>query len=511
MITAKTLPNDASAGNQLFPVFFKLNQLRLLVVGGGNIGLEKLTAVLANSPTTTITVVAGIVLPPVKELQREYPNITIIERNFLVEDLNDKDLVIGATGDRSVSELIRKESTARNILTNIADTPDLCDFYLGSIVQKGDLKIAISTNGKSPTVAKRLKEVFREGLPEDDLQVMMNNLNKFRNNLKGDFENKVKQLNKVTETLVETKADDVLKESLPQRLLKILGYALSVLSIMLLGHFIFSMIPLDSIIGMFSSAAESIDSTIFIFILGGALAQIIDGALGMAYGVSVTTFLLSLGMGITPAMASASMHAAEVFTTGTSSLVYMKLKSVNIKLFKTLLIPGAVGAILGAIIISYLSHDKEALQFVRPWVSAYTLILGVLILRKALMQNVKVRDKIKRIAPVAFIGGLLDSIGGGGWGPIVTTSLIAGGRDFRYAIGSSHMAKFFVATISTLTFIATIGISHWQIILGLIIGSMSVAPFSIYLSTKISKKWGLILVGFVVIIVSLKTFVVMLF
>ena len=119
--------------------------------------------------------------------------------------------------------------------------------------------------------------------------------------------------------------------------------------------------------------------------------------------------------------------------------------------------------------------------------------------------------KIKRIKPVDLIGGLLDSIGGGGWGPIVTTTLIAGGRNFRYAIGSSHAAKFFVALISTITFISVIGLSHWQIIFGLVIGSMAVAPFSIYLSTKISNKWGLILVGLVVIIVSLRTFFMVFF
>jgi uncharacterized protein len=508
MTTLTSEENEASLGNQLFPVFFKLNQLSILIVGGGNIGLEKITAVLNNSPGTDVTLVARKVHPAIKEFQREYANLQLIEREFLVTDMEGKDLVIAATGDRAVSELIRQEATARKILINVADTPDLCDFYLGAIVQKGDLKIAISTNGKSPTVAKRLKEIFNEELNEDDLQLMLNNLNKFRNHLKGDFDNKVKQLNLVTASLVEANNIDIVKETTQQRILKIVGYSLTAISLMLLGHLVFTLLPFSTIGGFFTTAAESIDSNILYFIVGGAVAQLIDGALGMAYGVSVTTFLLSLGMGITPAVASASMHAAEVFTTGTSSVVYMKMKSVNIKLFKTLLIPGAVGAILGALIISYLS-SKDNFHFVRPLVSIYTLVLGVLILRKALKEHVKIGKKIKHIKPVAFFGGLLDSIGGGGWGPIVTTSLIAGGRDFRYAVGSSHMAKFFVATISTLTFIATIGLQHWQIILGLVIGSMSVAPFSIYLSTKISKKWGLILVGFVVIIVSLKTFVVM--
>lgn len=509
MTGIKVKEKDSFKGNQLFPVFFKLDQLDVLIIGGGNIGLEKVTAILNNNPTAYITLVARKVAPAIKAFQREHENLKIHEKEFEIHDLDRRDLIISATGDRELSELIQKEAKQRKILINVADTPDLCDFYLGSIVQKGDLKIAISTNGKSPTLAKRLKEVFNEALKEEEIQETINNLNAFRNHLKGDFSNKVKQLNEVTASLVEGRTEKLEKENLRLRILKVGAYSLTVLSLMLLGHFLFSLLPLTTITQFFSTAAGSIDSSIFIYILGGAVAQLIDGALGMAYGVSVTTFLLSLGVpAITPAVASASMHAAEVFTTGTSSLVYMKLKSVNIKLFKTLLVPGAIGAIFGALIISYFSKDD--MQFVRPIVSAYTLFLGVLILRKALNLHVKTRKKIKRIKPIAFFGGLFDSVGGGGWGPIVTTSLIAGGRDFRYAIGSSHMAKFFVATISTITFFTVIGIGHWQIILGLVVGSMAVAPFSIYLSTKISKKWGLVLVGFVVIIVSLRTFFLML-
>lgn len=508
MSRSEKLTISTTSSNHLFPVFLKLEHMHVLIVGGGTIGLEKLSAVLNNSPAAKITLVARNVLPAIIAFKNKSDKLTILEKEFDISDLQGKDMVIAATGDRAVSELIRTEATKQKILINVADTPDLCDFYLGSIVQKGDLKIAISTNGKSPTLAKRMKEVFNEELKEADLQQTLDNLGKFRNHLKGDFAEKVKQLNEVTAVLVDKKESE--KSNLKQRLYTVTLYSLSVISIMLLGHFIFTMIPLTTIGGFFSSAASSIDSSILIYILGGAVAQLIDGALGMAYGVSVTTFLMSLGIpAITPAVASASMHAAEIFTTGTSSLVYMKLKSVNNKLFRTLLVPGALGAIIGAITISIFS--KDYVMYVKPIVSLYTLTLGVLIIRKALNMHIKTRNKIKRIKPVAFFGGLLDSIGGGGWGPIVTTTLIAGGRHFRYAIGSSHVAKFFVALISTITFISIIGLSHWHIIFGLVIGSMAVAPFSIYLSTKISNKWGLILVGMVVIIVSLRTFFMVFF
>ncbi|MGZ4061215.1 MAG: NAD(P)-dependent oxidoreductase, partial [Bacteroidia bacterium] len=324
MITAK---------NQLFPVFFKLEHLHVLIVGGGNIGLEKISAVLNNSPETKVTLVARHVLPEIKAFQGQSEKLIILEKEFEVSDLDGKDLVIAATGDRNVSELIHRESKKRKILINVADTPDLCDFYLGSIVQKGDLKIAISTNGKSPTLAKRLKEVFNEALP-DDTQESIENLNKFRDLLKGDFTNKVKELNKATAILIDKKGDQPfeqkeLKKQFNKRILFVTLYALSVIALMLVGHLFFTFIPLTKIGGYFSGLASSLDSSVLLYILGGFVAQMIDGALGMAYGVSVTTFLLSLGIpAITPAVASASMHASEIFTTGTSSLVYMRYKNV---------------------------------------------------------------------------------------------------------------------------------------------------------------------------------------
>jgi siroheme synthase-like protein len=193
---------SATTGNQLFPVFLKLEHLHVLIIGGGTIGLEKVSAVLNNSPATTVTLVARNVLPEIKEFKKRFEKLTILEKEFESTDLDDKNLVIAATGDKVLSGFIREEAGKRNLLVNVADTPDLCDFYLGSIVQKGDLKIGISTNGKSPTLAKRLKEVFNDALP-DDTQLTMDNLNKFRNHLKGDFANKVKQLNEITSVLVE--------------------------------------------------------------------------------------------------------------------------------------------------------------------------------------------------------------------------------------------------------------------------------------------------------------------
>ncbi|MBS7563922.1 bifunctional precorrin-2 dehydrogenase/sirohydrochlorin ferrochelatase [Mucilaginibacter sp. Bleaf8] len=187
-------------GNQLFPVFLKLNQLHTVLVGAGNVGLEKLTALLNNSPYASITIVADKVSSEVKQLAADYPQITIHEKFFEDDDLNVADIVVAATGDNELNVRIRQAARKRKLLINVADKPDLCDFYLGSIVKKGDLKIGISTNGKSPTVAKRLKEVLNTALP-DDINTTLQQISALRNTLSGDFASKVKALNKATEVL----------------------------------------------------------------------------------------------------------------------------------------------------------------------------------------------------------------------------------------------------------------------------------------------------------------------
>lgn len=191
----------SSSTNHLFPIFLKLETLDILVVGGGNVGLEKLRALLVNSPQTRITIVADRFIEELRTYVNDYPKVQLVERKFEFDDLDEKDLVILATDDRTLHESIVRVTGERRILTNVADTPDLCDFYLGSIVQKGDLKIAISTNGKSPTIAKRLRE-FLEDLIPDDFQQLLDNLQAVRNRIKGDFQEKVRTLNNLTESLL---------------------------------------------------------------------------------------------------------------------------------------------------------------------------------------------------------------------------------------------------------------------------------------------------------------------
>ena len=237
------------------------------------------------------------------------------------------------------------------------------------------------------------------------------------------------------------------------------------------------------------------DEEFFLYVIAGFIAQIIDGALGMAYGVSCTTFLLHLG--VPPALASASVHTAEVFTTGVSGLSHLYLKNVDKKLFIRLAIPGIIGAILGAFLLSKILDGNA----VKPFIAAYLLILGILIIVKSIKEPL-FKEEIKNVSPLGFIGGLLDSIGGGGWGPIVTSNIIHRGKTPQLTIGTVNTAEFFVAFFSTGVFLFFLGFQGWKTILGLIIGGVLAAPIGAYLLRFIKPRILMFIVGLVITVTS---------
>jgi siroheme synthase-like protein len=483
-------------GNNLFPVFLKLETLKLLIVGGGKVALEKLHAVLQNSPATKITMVATKFSEATRNTAIHHENIELIERPYQPSDSNDADVIIIAVNDIFTSEQIRNDAHLNGKLVNAADKPELCDFYLGSIVKKGNLKIAISTNGKSPTIAKRLKETFNELLPAE-LDEVLNNMEVIRSRMKGDFATKVNKLNKVTKILTATNGIDTSNGE--KRWKKIATYSVFAFFFMLLGYFVLSYIPFHDLQNSFINVTQNLDRHFYLMIIAGFVAQLIDGALGMGYGVTCTTFLLSIGINL-PAI-SGSIHTAEMFSSAASGYTHYKFGNVNKKLFKALLIPGIIGAVAGAWLLS--EFGNEYAQYIRPLLASYTLFLGLRILFNAFKKNRAVK-KVKRVGWLAGAGGFLDSFGGGGWGPLVTSTLISKGRTPKYVIGTVSITEFFVTLASALTFFSLIGLSHWQVIIGLIIGGVAAAPIAARLTGKLPLKTMFIAVGTLVIIWSVR-------
>ncbi|KAB2940520.1 MAG: sulfite exporter TauE/SafE family protein [Hyphomicrobium sp.] len=239
---------------------------------------------------------------------------------------------------------------------------------------------------------------------------------------------------------------------------------------------------------------------LLLFVAVGFAAQMVDGAIGMAYGVISSSVLLSLG--VPPATTSACVHAAETFTTAASGASHWRLGNVDRKLLLRLALPGMIGGAIGAYLLTNLPGEK-----IKPFISGYLLLIGLLIVWKALSQRVSPGTEPSRVAPLGFVGGLLDSIGGGGWGPIVTSSLIGQGTTPRYAIGSVNLAEFFVTFTISATFVATIGLELWPIIAGLIIGGVVAAPFAAYAAKMLPDEVLMIIVGCVVAILSLRNIV----
>lgn len=240
---------------------------------------------------------------------------------------------------------------------------------------------------------------------------------------------------------------------------------------------------------------------ILLFLLVGFVAQIIDGAMGMAYGVSATTLLLSIG--VPPAAASASIHISEIFTTATSGFSHFKMGNVKRSLVLALVVPGVVGGVVGAYILTTIPTD-----IIKPIVSVYLLVMGVVILVKAFRPAPPEPTHEPKPILLALAGGFFDAIGGGGWGPIVTSTLVARGHTPRFTIGSVNLTEFFVTTAEAITFIVTIGsiiTQYWTIILGLLLGGMLAAPLAAYVCKKLPAKTLMIIVGVLITLLSIRT------
>jgi len=234
-----------------------------------------------------------------------------------------------------------------------------------------------------------------------------------------------------------------------------------------------------------------------LYTVAGFLAQMIDGALGMGYGVTATTLLLTFG--VPPAAASASVHTAEVVATGFSGFNHWRAGNVVFSFVRKLLVPGVVGGVTGAYILTAIPGDV-----IKPFIAVYLVLMGIIILAKAWRRTVHVGSE-KHLIPLGLAGGFFDAIGGGGWGPIVVGTLLARGNEPRTTIGSVNLAEFFVTFATSVTFILTIGVTNWLPVAGLALGGAIAAPIAARLTGRIPARPLMIAVGVLVILLSVRT------
>jgi len=277
-----------------------------------------------------------------------------------------------------------------------------------------------------------------------------------------------------------------------------------VLAAVIIGYLLFAYARFDTIMQTLNK-----DHHLFYWmLLAGFLAEIVAGSMGMGYGVICTTILLLLN--VSPPIISASIHSAESFTTAAGSISHYKLGNVNKKLTWALAIPAVIGAVIGAVSLSYVGERYA--QMTKPVIALYSMYLGIRILQNAFKKKqTGLKRKKTNITTLGLAGGFIDSFGGGGWGPLVTGTFIKNGRTPKYVIGSTTLAKFVLTFASAVTFVFTVGIHHWNIVAGLLIGGIITAPFSAMLTSRLPVKKMFVIVGILVICMSLITILKALF
>lgn len=239
----------------------------------------------------------------------------------------------------------------------------------------------------------------------------------------------------------------------------------------------------------------------WLFVVVGFFAQVVDGALGMAYGVTSNSMLL--GLGVSPAISSASVHFAEIFTTLISGFSHFKLGNVDKGLFKRLLIPGIIGGVLGAYLLTQIPST-----IIKPIIGVYLGLMGIRILLKVFSSNGVLKEFFVRKRHFFFLGllgGFFDAMGGGGWGPIVTTTLVADGKSPRHTVGSVNASEFFVTVAEVAAFLTLISQFNWYVIGGLIVGGGCAAPLAAFFTKNIKPKVLMLILGILIIVLSIRT------
>ena len=423
---------ESKIHNKSLSVFLNLENLKVLIVGGGTEALESLKIIINSFPNTNIHLIFESVSDEIKYFAQGKDTIKIQERRFFEDDFYNSHIALitdcGIGFYTEIIDIVQK----KNILISIENKPELSDFQLESF---------ISDKNKLPAEEQKSKWQYSK-----DAQ-------KYR------------------------------------RLVIYLSLAFAAFFLGIAFDKYFSFIQVKDFV-------HEIPKEFYWMLAIGFFAQMVDGALGMGYGLTSST--LMLGMGIKLPSISGSIHTAEMFSSAMSGYSHYKYGTVNKKMLLYLAVPGVIGAVSGSLLLIYLGNEYENLA--KGLMATYTLIMGYRITRLA-FKKIMVKQKT-HIGRLGFFGGMMDAFGGGGWGPIVTSTLLSKGRKTNYVIGTVSMAEFFVTLSAAIVFFSSLGVSNIEIILGLIIGGVLAAPFAARLAGKMPRKTALILVALLLIVSS---------
>ncbi len=491
----------------MHPLFLNLERIPVILVGNNDLIFKAVKQISHNSIHCKIKIFNENFSEKLTAFVSVKPNITLYYRNIEEEDLQEFSMLIISIDEHEKEEQLLQLSQNKNLLINVIGKPQISDFSLVSIIKNDQIKLGISSNDYTPEIQKRINKIIEHSIPSD-LEEFIGKLKFAYKNPLMNRDDELKTLDNITAEYLDQNQKQPLADSEFENLAKItkavrrrasiyLGIIGVMVLIGVLSYILFEFQLLPDI-----NVFLNRDNHIFYKMLAvGFVAELVVGSTGMGYGIICTTILLMLN--IAPPIISASIHSAESFTSAAGSISHYRLKNVNIKLVKAMAIPAILGAIIGALSLIYLGEHYA--YIVKPVISCYTLYLGINILRNAFKKKKKEKNCQKpsrNIKVLGLFGGFIDSFTGGGWGPIVTGTLLKDGRTPRYVIGTSTLLKFILTITSAITFVMTIGIQHWNIVLGLLIGGIITAPFAALLTRKIPIKKMFVVIGILIIVLS---------
>ncbi|TAF35736.1 MAG: siroheme synthase [Cytophagales bacterium] len=430
---------------KLLPLFFDPKTTRILVLSGEKEALEQAQTLLDLHEDLRFDVLAPSFCKDLEKLAAEQPRITLLKKVLAQEDLAGIDFLLL---NNQITEIEQIKNLAKSLNLPVGEIEN-AHFFLSQQSSSRTPNLPVVKAGRH--IRRQSTEKLRYGRLAFQLSLLF--LTFFVGYLFLTF---------------------------------FVGYGLS------------HLIRADMLFDTF----ESVPSEFWGMLLVGFFAQLVDGAIGLGYGVTCSTSMMLLGIKL-PAI-SGSIHTAEMFSSAISGYSHYRFGNVNKKMLYWLASSGVVGAVSGALLLVYLGNQFENLAY--GILAFYTMLIGLRLAAIALRKEI-VKKKVKKIAILGFCGGFLDAFGGGGWGPIVSSTLLSKGRKSSYVVGTVSLSEFFVTFSASMVFFSALGISHWHIILGLILGGALAAPLAAKLAGRVPQKVALLFVAFLVMVFSIKAFI----